>query len=706
MNKNEIIKNVTASTNVLSQYNITSYLMKVNADWIKEEFSESFIKAAIKELNKQHKEFDAMLPPPLKSLPSAGGVISSPVLRSFFSSLPDEMSEKAWLAAFSEIEPIENVFASIADGERFLNWIAEYANDETTETTFFHKLVDTNENIIVNDETMKKAEIVLNKWGKNNIIFVGNSGVGKTSMVVALSRVLAKEGYQVNQLDVSALVAGSKYRGEMEEKLLSAMKSIEDKPNMVVFIDEMHTIFGAGASSESPLDVSNILKPYLANKKMRFIGTTTNEEYHKYFENDNALCRRMQKIVISEPSRDEAVKILQGVKPSLENHYSYKIKDDAVESAVDLSIKYIRDRYLPDKAIDLLDEAVSIVSVSKKKKSITKADVVEAVSKICRIPSENINSSGKEKLIKLKPNLCANVFGQDEAINAVVQSIYKSQAGLSEANKPIASILAVGPTGTGKTELARTVANTMDIPFIKFDMSEYADQTAVNKFVGASAGYVGYEDGSILVKTIKDNPHCVLLLDEIEKAHPSIFNVLLQVMDDATLTDAKGNKADFRNVIIMMTSNAGAATVKSSVGFGAKSGANVNTSGIDDAVKHTFSPEFRNRLSAIIKFNPMSKEMASKIAEKQLNKLSTMLLAKGVVLSWENNVIDTIVNKVSDFTNGGREIIRICDNEIKDMFVTEILFGSLSKGGSASISVKDNAFVINALNKKSRALTK
>lgn len=564
--------------------------------------------------------------------------------------------------------------------------------------------------IIGREDVLDRTIQILNRKTKHNVFHLGEPGVGKTACTIGLAKKILNgdvpeclKSARVYSLDVGTLMSGTKYRGDLEERLVNTLKALSSIPDSVVlYIDEVHMLMGAGAGGDSSCDIANLLKPYLSNpdSKLRVIGSTTLEEYRKKVEPDKAFCRRFQTINVEEPTQEEAVKMLKGMKGAFESYHHVEYTEDAIESAVSLSAKYITDRFLPDKAIDLIDEAGSRAAIQGTGK-VGKAQIQEVVAKIARIPDENITETETDKLRKLSSELKANVYGQDSAIDSIVRAIQLNKAGLTEDNKPVAQLLFVGPTGVGKTEVAKTVAKVLDIPFLRYDMSEYKDSTSVNKLVGSSAGYVGYEDGGLLVNDIKNNPYAVLLLDEIEKANPAVFDLLLQVFDNATLTDNKGRVADFRNVIIMMTSNAGAAAIqKRGVGFNSSE---VNTSAMDSAVKDTFAPEFRNRLTATIKFNGMDRTMARSIAEKQLKILSSKLALKNVKMKYNDDVIDLIVEHSKAMEMGGREVLRTVENEIKPLFVEEILFGKLQNGGSATVSVKDNAFAVVARANKVKA---
>ncbi len=495
------------------------------------------------------------------------------------------------------------------------------------------------------------------------------------------------------------------------------MDGVAEYSNPILYIDEIHNIVGAGAINGGTFDVSNMLKPYLTEGKIRVIGATTYDEFNKHFSKNKSLLRRFQNIDIKEPSVEETIKILSGLKGYYEDYHGVKYSKGTLEHAVELSDKYINERYLPDKAIDLIDEAGAYRVMHPLKKKVQTVDnklIEEVLSKICNIPKQTVEIDEIEKLGKLEDELKSQVFGQEEGIKEVVKNIKLSRAGLNDDNKPVASLLFVGPTGVGKTEIAKTLANTLNIELIRFDMSEYVEKHTVAKLIGAPAGYVGYEEGGLLTDSVKKNPHCVLLLDEIEKAHSDIFNILLQVMDYATLTDNQGRekahsdifnillqvmdyatltdnqgrKTDFRNVILIMTSNAGASKVgKSLIGFGDRE---VTREGITEEVKKIFTPEFRNRLSKVVVFNPINKEMSRNIVVKQLNLLKDKLKEKKIDLSWGDSCIDFLENKGISEEYGAREIIRVIDKEIKSLLVDEILFGELKNGGKCTIEYENN----------------
>lgn len=573
--------------------------------------------------------------------------------------------------------------------KKFTSNLNEYVKNEYTDP------------LIGRDDILNRTMQILCRRTKNNPIHVGEPGVGKTAIALGLARLINEgkvpeklKNAEIFSLDIGATLAGTKYRGDFEERIKKVLNEINNHENPIVYIDEIHTIVGAGAIGGGSLDTSNLLKPYLMEGKIKFIGATTFDEYKKYFEKDKALSRRFQTIEVKETSVEETIKIIQGLKSNYENYHNVKYTDEAIKLAVELSSKYINDRFLPDKAIDIIDEAGSYVSMSREnsnEKIIDEKIIEEVISKVCHIPKNTVEKDEISSLKELEDNLEKNIFGQNKAIHEVVRCIKMSRAGLNEENKPISSLLFVGPTGVGKTQLSKTLAESLGVKLIRFDMSEYAEKHAAAKLIGAPPGYVGYEEGGILTDTIRKNPYCVLLLDEVEKAHPDILNVLLQVMDYATLSDNQGRKADFRNVVLIMTSNAGAKNIgKSVIGFGERV---IKDEAIMEEVKKFFSPEFRNRLDKIVVFNHLNNEMALDIARKELNKFNEQLLKKNVKVNFDDKCISFVANKGVSQEYGAREIIRIINQEIKPMLVDEILFGSLSNGGEITLDVKDNKFV-------------
>lgn len=543
---------------------------------------------------------------------------------------------------------------------------------------------------------------ILCRKDKNNPLHVGEPGVGKTAITYGLVRMINEnrvpeplKGAKIFALDLGGMLAGTQYRGDFEKRFKKVLSEIgkEDKP--IIYIDEIHNLAGAGAVGESSFDASNLLKPYLADGHIRFIGATTFEEYKKYFEKNKSLVRRFQNVEIREPSESEAVEILEGLKPKYEEFHGVTYEDDVIEHAVHMSAKYIRERFLPDKAIDLIDESGAYRKLHPTDDKVQRVDISvinEVLTKICRVPAETVKTDEIAGLSDLEQRLKSRIFGQDEAIAQVVNAVKFSKAGLLEDNKPLASLLFVGPTGVGKTEIAKTLAEELGIKFIRYDMSEYCEKHTIAKLIGSPAGYVGYEDGGLLTEEIRKNPSAVLLLDEIEKAHTDIYNVLLQVMDYATLTDNQGRKADFRNIIVIMTSNAGASGLgKSSIGF--QSTVN-DSSVITQAVKNTFQPEFRNRLNKIVVFNSMSDEMADRIIERKMGELAAQLKGKGIDFSAEPAANELIRKKGVSREFGARELDRVIRNEVKPLFVDEILFGRLKNGGRLILSADENTFSI------------
>ena len=555
--------------------------------------------------------------------------------------------------------------------------------------------------LIGREEILERTIQILCRRTKNNPIHVGEPGVGKTAITLGLARLINSgnvpeklKNAEIFSLDIGATLAGTKYRGDFEERIKKVLNEIELHENPIVYIDEIHNIVGAGAIDGGALDTSNLLKPYLVGGKVKFIGATTFDEYKKYFEKDKALSRRFQTIEVKETSIEETIKIINGLKSNYESYHNVKYTNNAIKIAVELSSKYINDRFLPDKAIDIIDEAGAYASMNRSdliEVLIDEKVIEDVISRICHIPKNTVEKDEVSSLKDLEKNLEGNIFGQDKAIHEVVRCIKISRAGLNNENKPISSLLFVGPTGVGKTEVAKTLANSLGVKLIRFDMSEYAEKHAAAKLIGAPPGYVGYEEGGLLTDTIRKNPYCVLLLDEVEKAHPDILNVLLQVMDYATLSDNQGRKADFRNVILIMTSNAGAKDIgKSVIGFGERV---IQGEAIMEEVKKFFTPEFRNRLDKIVVFNHLNKEMALNIARRELNKFNEQLLKKNVKITFDEECVKFIAKNGTSQEYGAREIIRIINQEIKPMLVDEILFGKLSNGGEIAVTNVDGKFI-------------
>lgn len=538
---------------------------------------------------------------------------------------------------------------------------------------------------------------ILARRRKNNPIFVGDAGVGKTAIAEGLALRIAEkkvpaalEETNIYALDIGSLTAGTRYRGDFEERLKAIIDSVKGDQKKVLFIDEIHTIIGAGAVSGGTLDASNMLKPALANGEIRCIGTTTSKEYRSVFEKDHALARRFQKIDVYEPSQEECLKILQGLKKYYEEFHGVRYSTPSLKAAVDLSAKYINDRRLPDKAIDLIDEAGADVKLRKpdsNTKQVTVKDIEALVSKIAKIPTRTVKVDDRNRLMTLSGDLKKVIFGQDEAVDELVTAIQMSRSGLSEPNRPVGNFMFAGPTGVGKTEMAKQLAEALGIEFIRFDMSEYMEKHTVSRLIGSPPGYVGYDEGGQLTEAVHQNPHAVLLLDEIEKAHEDIYNVLLQVMDHATLTDSSGRKIDFRQIVLILTTNTGSReSNQRSVGFGKEEFEDKSA----QAIERYFSPEFRNRLTATLHFNSLSKEVVEKIVDKMIGQLADRLKAKKVIIELTPQARKFIAKKGYDKQLGARPIQRLIEEEITKKLSQEILFGDLSTGsGNVKIVVKD-----------------
>jgi ATP-dependent Clp protease ATP-binding subunit ClpA len=543
---------------------------------------------------------------------------------------------------------------------------------------------------------------VLCRRRKNNPLYVGDPGVGKTAIAEGLALKIHQnevpdvlKGAEVYALDMGALLAGTRYRGEFEMRLKALIGELQKKPGVILFIDEIHTIVGAGAVSGGSMDASNILKPALASGKLRCIGSTTHNEYKASFERDRALARRFQIIEISQPSVGDTIQILHGLKSYYENHHSVKYSDEAVRAAAELSAKYINDRYLPDKAIDVIDEvgaATKLKPVEERPEMITETAVELVVAKMAKIPPKTVSASDKEKLQSLDAELKAVIYGQDHAINQLVNAIKLSRSGLANPDKPIGSFLFSGPTGVGKTELAKQLARTLGVEFLRFDMSEYMEKHTVSRLIGAPPGYVGFDQGGLLTDAIRKTPYAVLVLDEIEKAHPDLFNILLQVMDHASLTDNNGKKADFRNAIVIMTTNAGARELSGKkLGFKQTESGGIGGTGskAQGAIERTFSPEFRNRLDAWIAFEALSPESVRRVVEKFINELRDQLADKNVTLEMTEAGRAWLAEKGFDKMFGARPMARLIQSKIKEPLANQILFGSLQGGGQVVVDAEN-----------------
>jgi ATP-dependent Clp protease ATP-binding subunit ClpA len=554
--------------------------------------------------------------------------------------------------------------------------------------------------IIGREAELARAARVLCRRRKNNPVFVGEVGVGKTALAEGLALQVhegkvpdAIKDIRIFALDMGSVLAGTRYRGDFEERLKSVLASLKKQPGAVLFIDEIHSVVGAGATSGGSLDASNILKPVLSNGELRCIGATTYNDYKSYFERDRALARRFQKIDVHEPSAEETHEILKGLKPHYELHHGVTYTRNAVRAAADLAARYINDRFLPDKAIDVLDEAGAIVQIQapgQRRKTVRSKDIEQVVGAIARIPPRSVSVSDRERLECLERDLKLSVFGQDEAIQTLASAIKLARAGLGQPQKPVGSFLFTGPTGVGKTEVAKQLASVLGIAFERFDMSEYMEAHTVSRLIGAPPGYVGFDQGGLLTDAIRKTPHTVLLLDEIEKAHPNLFNILLQVMDHATLTDNNGRKADFRNVVLIMTSNAGAQEMAAAaIGFGGRSNVDAGTK----ALERLFAPEFRNRLDAVITFANLPLPVVELVVDKFILELDAQLNEKKVFLQLSAAARRYLAEKGYDQTFGARPMARVIQTEIKRVLADEILFGRLREGGRVEIDMRDGALV-------------
>ena len=548
--------------------------------------------------------------------------------------------------------------------------------------------------LIGRENEINRTMQILCRRRKNNPIYVGDPGVGKTAVAEGLALRIANGEVpemlletEVYALDIGALLAGTKFRGDFEQRIKSVLKALEKSPGTILFIDEIHTIIGAGATSGGSMDISNLLKPALAKGEIRCIGSTTYDEYKKIFEKDRALSRRFQKIDITEPSLEETIKILKGLKSRYEKHHQLRYTSSSLKTAAELSEKYINERFLPDKAIDVIDEAGSLVRLrpGSKRKTVGIPDIEKVIASIARVPIERMNATDKDKLRELEKELSMQVFGQEKAIKTLVQCIKRSRAGLHMPDHPTGSFLFTGPTGVGKTELAKQLAFIMGISFKRFDMSEYMEKHTVSRLIGAPPGYVGFDQGGLLTDAVRKNPHCVVLLDEIEKAHPDIFNILLQVMDHATLTDNNGREADFRNVVLIMTSNVGAKEMSSTtIGFGESN----PKAPSKKALEKTFSPEFRNRLDSIITFAGLPENVVLMVVEKLIVELEVKLQQQKVIINITDSAKSWLSKKGYDPVFGARPMVRTIQREIETVLADEVLFGKLENGGEVSIGLK------------------
>jgi ATP-dependent Clp protease ATP-binding subunit ClpA len=602
--------------------------------------------------------------------------------------------------AFGEARPITGAEEHEDEGQTS----SHQPSGEDKESALAKYCVDLNKKAMKGDvdpligraHEVERCIQVLCRRRKNNPLLVGDPGVGKTAIAEGLAKkivdgetpdILAQS--TIYSLDMGALLAGTRYRGDFEERLKAVVKELEDHPDAVLFIDEIHTVIGAGATSGGAMDASNLLKPALAGGKLRCMGSTTYKEFRQHFEKDRALARRFQKIDVNEPTVDDAIKILQGLKPYFEEHHDIRYTHDAIKAAVELSARYIHDRKLPDKAIDVIDEAGAaqhLVAESRRRKTIGTKEIEAVVAKIARIPPKNVSKDDAEVLKDLEATLKRVVFGQDKAIETLSSAIKLARAGLREPEKPIGNYLFAGPTGVGKTEVAKQLADSLGVELLRFDMSEYMEKHAVSRLIGAPPGYVGFDQGGMLTDGVDQHPHCVLLLDEMEKAHPDVYNILLQVMDNGKLTDHNGRTVDFRNVILIMTSNAGATEqAKEAIGFGRDRREGEDTA----AIERTFTPEFRNRLDAVVSFAPLPKEVIMQVVEKFVLQLEAQLMDRNVHIELTRKAAEWLADKGYDDKMGARPLGRVIQEYIKKPLAEELLFGKLAKGGVVKVGVKD-----------------
>lgn len=607
-------------------------------------------------------------------------------------------------------------FTGDEKGEFMQSLVSAYAVDETGEAADgddanspapWRKLVtcvnDTyadHNPLIGREAELERTMQVLCRKDKNNPLHVGEPGVGKTALIYGLTALIERgavperlRGARVYMMDMGTMVAGTQFRGDFEKRIKMVMEGLAQEGNAILCIDEIHNLIGAGRNGDASLDASNMLKPYLESGAIRFIGSTTYDEYNRYIAKQKSLVRRFQQIDIAEPSVDDAIRIVEGLRPSYEKFHGVKYAAGVVEFAVRSAAKHIRDRFLPDKAIDLIDEAGAYREThpltTQKRQTVDRRLVTDILARVCKIDAEALKEQSNDALRTLEDDIKKEIFGQDEAVGRVVEAVQMSKAGLADDTKPMASLLFVGPTGVGKTEVARVLSERMGMKLVRFDMSEYAEKHAVAKLIGSPAGYVGYEDGGLLTAAVRKTPNCVLLFDEIEKAHPDIFNIFLQMMDYAALTDNHGERADFRNAIIIMTSNAGAQYAsRASIGF---TGSVSRGDAMLTTVKKTFKPEFINRLTDIVVFHDMSRQMASLILDKKLAQLQTKLSAKNVTLHLSAEARELLLTKGFTPEYGARELDRVIGSMLKPLLMREILFGKLKKNGDAVVDVKDGA---------------
>jgi ATP-dependent Clp protease ATP-binding subunit ClpA len=659
--------------------------------------------------------FQRVLQRAVMHVQSSGGkeVTGANILVSIFS---EQQSQAVFLLLKQDVTRLDvvNVISHSQANEEASLGSAEIKDSASEESSSPLSLYATNLNTLAEQgkidpligraHEIERTLQILCRRRKNNPLFVGEAGVGKTALAEGLARRIVMgdvpevlENSVIYSLDMGALVAGTKYRGDFEKRLKALLREINTQPDAVLFIDEIHTLIGAGSAGNSAMDAANLLKPLLASGDLKCIGSTTYQEYRGIFEHDRALARRFQKIDVPEPSVAETILILKGLKPGLEKHHNVRYSNAALEQAAELASRHINDRFLPDKAIDVLDEvgaAQRILPKSKRKKMIGVADVQEIVAKIARIPAKTVNNTDKDNLRNLDKNLKHVIFGQDEAIATLASAIKMARSGLGHPERPTGAFLFSGPTGVGKTEVTRQLAHSLGIELIRFDMSEYMESHTVSRLIGAPPGYVGYDQGGLLTEAVTKQPHAVLLLDEIEKAHPDVFNLLLQVMDHGTLTDNNGRKADFRNIVLVMTSNAGAQEMgRASMGF---SHQEHQSDGIE-VIKRAFSPEFRNRLDGIIQFKPLNKDAILRVADKAILELEMLLQDKNVTLEIDNEARQWLADHGYDITMGARPMARLVQEKIKRPLADELLFGQLSDGGHVKVVLRDDEIALDII---------
>lgn len=602
-------------------------------------------------------------------------------------------SEDDFLQALEDNDPEDDLGAEASHGSSDRSSGSKGILQKFTEDLTAQARAGELDPIIGREAEIERALKVLARRQKNNPLFLGEPGVGKSAMAAAIAQKLvsgdvpdALKGASLFSLNMGAVVAGTKFRGEFEERLKQLVTELIKHRKAILFIDEIHTLIGAGATGSGSMDAANLLKPALSSGKLKCIGSTTHEDFKKSFEKDRALSRRFSVIDLAEPSVEETVQVLKGLKSRFEEHHAVKYSEAALTAAAELASRYINDRFLPDKAIDVIDEAGAannLLPVPKRKKTLSEKEIETVVSAMARVPVKSVSAQDSELLRSLEPNLKQRVFGQDKAVESIVMAIKRSRASLRPENRPIGSFLFAGPTGVGKTELAKALASELGVPFHRFDMTEYMEKHAVSRLIGAPPGYVGYEEGGQLTDLVRKHPHAVILLDEIEKAHEDIYNILLQVLDDALLTDSHGKKADFRNTVIIMTTNAGSEKA-AAIGFG-KMQSDTNREG---AIKRLFKPEFRNRLDEVIYFNPLPSEVIRRIVDKFILEMEKQLIDRQVTFTLSDAARDWLAEKGFDPLLGARPMVRIIQREVKDKLADEILFGRLKTGGVVELNLE------------------